>query len=248
MTGTENKSGARRRKLLAWHRRVGIAAAVIVMVVVVTGIPLNHAEKLGLDRRIVTNGHVIDWYGLEPRGKPVSFRMGAGRLTWLQDSLYLNDRRIAGTAGPVVGAALIGNLYVVATPRELLVYAKDGSLVEKLSGAGIPGKIEAIGVGGDAAIVLRTPAGQFSGTEDFLDWTPNTRAVRWIRPVPIPEDLNAKILKSYRGEGLPWSRLLLDMHTGRILGSLGPYLIDAAALSLLFLVGTGLYQALGRKR
>jgi uncharacterized iron-regulated membrane protein len=53
---------------------------------------------------------------------------------------------------------------------------------------------------------------------------------------------------SYRGAGLPWSRLLLDIHTGRIFGSWEPYIIDGAAFSMLMLIGTGIYNWSGRGR
>ena len=65
-------------------------------------------------------------------------------------------------------------------------------------------------------------------------------------PKVLPKELELK--NSYRGAGLPWSRLLLDIHTGRIFGSWEPYMIDGAAFSLLMLIGTGIYNWSGRGR
>ena len=248
MTRVDRTGHTRRRLVLAWHRRIGLVASVLVLVVVVTGLPLNHVEKLGLDRRIVDSETLLRWYGMEPQGGPVSYRVGAHWLTWLRGALYLNDRHLTEMAASVKGAVAVKNFIVVAAPEELLVFANDGTLVEKISVSGLPGPIEAIGLSEDARVILKTGAGRFFATVDLLDWTLSATPTDWVRPGPLPSEIEAAILKSYRGGGVPWSRFLLDIHTGRILGAWGPYLIDAAALSLLILVGTGIYNWLGRER
>lgn len=248
MTRANRERYAFHRRVLVWHRRVGLVVSALVLVVVVTGLPLNHVDRLGLDRNVVANATLLDWYGMEPHGPPISYGVGNNWLTWLQGSLYLNNRHLAERATVIKGAVAVENFIVVAAPQALLVFSNDGSLVEKLSGAGIPGPVEAIGLAEDGRVMLRTPEGRFSAVGDFLDWAPSVMPVDWVRPAPLPPELEAAIRKSYRGGGLPWSRLLLDIHTGRILGAWGPYLIDAAALALLILVGTGIYNWLGRER
>jgi len=248
MTRVNRTAATLRRRVRAWHRRIGLVASVLVLAVVATGLLLNHVEKLGLDQSIVANEALLGWYGREPQGEPIAYRVGANWLTWLKGSLYLNYRHLAETAASVKGAVAVKNFVVVAAPEGLLAFTNDGTVIEKISGIGLPGPIEAIGLSGDDRVVLRTRAGQFSATVDFLDWTPGAAPVDWVRPDPLPPEIKAAILKSYRGGGVPWSRFLLDIHTGRILGAWGPYLVDAAALSLLILVGTGIYNWLGRTR
>lgn len=237
-----------RQRVLAWHRRMGLLASALVVVVVITGFPLNHVDGLGLDHEVVTSEALLDWYGMKPQAAPVGYRLGTDWLISLQGALYLNDRYIGDATAGAVGAVMSGDFLVVALPRRLLLFGKDGRLVEKLSGAGLPGPISAIGLGEAGRIVLRTPGGRFSGSDDFLDWTPGAATVDWARPAAMPSELRAAILESYRGAGLPWSRVLLDLHTGRILGAWGPYLIDGAGLSLLVLVGTGIFNWFGRRR
>lgn len=41
---------------------------------------------------------------------------------------------------------------------------------------------------------------------------------------------------------LSWDRVLLDLHTGRFFGDWGVYLMDAAAIVLLLLTFTGIYN------
>jgi len=237
-----------RRSVHAWHRRVGLAVATVVAVMVATGLPLNHVDRLGLDRAFVRNEALLDWYGMAPRDGAISFPVGANWLTWLQGSLYLNDRPLGETADAITGAVAVDDLLVVAAPREMLLFTADGALVEKLSGGALPGEIEAIGRAGTDRVTVRTAEGLYSADSDFLEWAPGRPPVGWSRPRALPAELEAAILKSYRGAGLPWSRVLLDLHTGRILGGWGPYLMDAAALGLLVLAATGFYNWLGRPR
>jgi hypothetical protein len=49
-------------------------------------------------------------------------------------------------------------------------------------------------------------------------------------------------------EALTWDRVLLDLHTGRFFGGFGPYAMDAAAILLLLLVFSGVYNWLKRIR
>ena len=248
MTAKKRGVYAIRRQVLAWHRRVGLMVSAVVLFVVATGLFLNHVESLGLDRKVVENEAVLDWYDMEPEDDLVGFKVGANWLTSLEGSLYLNDRHLAETATDIKGALAVNDLVIVAGAKRLLVFTNDGSLVEKLSGAGMPGPIEAIGHLKDNHVMLRTPAGRFSTTVDFIDWTKSAAAVDWVQPADLPSNIEAAIKKSYNGGGLPWSRLLLDIHTGRILGAWGPYLIDIAALALLVLIGTGIYNWLGHLR
>jgi len=244
MTGGGRHDAARHRRSVIWHRRVGLVIASLVVVIVATALPLNHIDRLGLDRRIVTSDALLDWYGMKPRGRPVSFRIGDDWLTWLGGALYLNDRPLDRSVPPIRGAVAVDGLVIVAAPPGLVVFTEGGTLVEKISAAGLPRPIEAIGLADGGRIALRTSRGPVSASADLLDWTPVTAPVDWVRPAAPPAALENAILRAWRGRGLPWSRLLLDIHTGRILGPWGPYLVDAASLALLFLVGTGLYNRL----
>ena len=44
---------------------------------------------------------------------------------------------------------------------------------------------------------------------------------------------------AYRGSGVPLHRIVADLHSGRFMGPVGPYVMDAAALTLILLAGSG---------
>jgi hypothetical protein len=50
--------------------------------------------------------------------------------------------------------------------------------------------------------------------------------------------LSGRLVETYRGKGLPLERVLLDIHSGRILGAWG---VDAVSVLFLGLVLTGLW-------
>ena len=52
------------RSLYLWHRYIGLAAALFVIVLTVTGLLLNHTEELGLDSSSVQSDTLLDWYGI----------------------------------------------------------------------------------------------------------------------------------------------------------------------------------------
>ena len=72
--------------------------------------------------------------------------------------------------------------------------------------------------------------------------------VTWAEPVTLPPGLRDRLVETYRGKGLPLERVLLDVHSGRILGAWGVYLVDAAAVLFLGLVLTGLWMWSRRPR
>ncbi len=58
----------------------------------------------------------------------------------------------------------------------------------------------------------------------------------------MPCGLRGRLVEAYRGKGLLLERVLLDVHSGRILGAWGVYLVDAAAVLFLGLVLSGLWM------
>jgi uncharacterized iron-regulated membrane protein len=49
-------------------------------------------------------------------------------------------------------------------------------------------------------------------------------------------------MQTYRRGGLPLERVILDLHSGRIVGDWGVYVVDGAALLFLALVITGMWR------
>ena len=76
----------------------------------------------------------------------------------------------------------------------------------------------------------------------------NKTDITWAIPASTDTHLKKMLQYHYRGEVLPVERVLLDLHSGRFFGPLGPWLIDASAVLLVFLSLTGSWMWLKRRR
>lgn len=231
-----------RQTLLVWHRRLGLVAAALVFIVTVTGILLNHAASLKLKDQIVSNPAVLDWYGMSPAGAPIGYRAGDGWISWLGGRLFLNGRQIVERMGEIKGALELDGMLVAGSARELLLFTKQGELIERLGAASLPGPISGLGRTKHGALVLRTAAGRFQARPRLVGWVRSAEPATWVVPAKIPADVREQVVVAYRGRGLPLERVILDLHSGRIFGAWGPYAMDAAALALILLAASGVYN------
>lgn len=128
--------------------------------------------------------------------------------------------------------------WVVLVDGALYFFTDDGELVEALS-PGVASSVEALGqVNGLAA--LRTPEGIFLSDDAVSIWSRADEVAGWVDAADVPDAVNEAALKAYRGEGLAMERVLLDLHTGRLFGNVGVWVMDIAAIMFLILAGTGI--------
>ena len=225
------------------HRSLGAGAAIFVLFMVLSGLVINHSNDLGLDRQAVSQSFLLDWYGL---GKPeniYSFAVGNDWLSFAGSQLYLNDKSVA-TLSDGVGAVSNGELLIAAGSDELLLLDLEGNLIERIPWAPIgAAPIESVGLHTNATVAVKSANRAWLADADLLKWRPVDEArsaPRWSSPKSAPGELKQAITRSYRGEGLSLERLLLDLHSGRIFGSVGVLVYDLLALALGFLSISGL--------
>lgn len=235
-----------RRAVSVWHRRLGLAAAPFVALLVVSGILLNHTEALGLDRRFAAHPWLLSWYGVEADAPERGFPAGESWVAWADGRIYLDGAPAGESAAPLAGAAAADGLpaIVAATADAVWLFAVDGSLIEKAAPVGVPLPIEALAAGPGDALFLRAGGGVWAGDPDLVEWRRSAAAAApaWAQAAPLPPGTAARIAESRRGAGLPWERVLLDLHSGRLFGALGPLAMDAAAVLLVLLAASGIYN------
>jgi hypothetical protein len=236
-----------RRALLAtWHRRLGLTAAAVVLVLAVTGIALNHTDALGLDERYVWAPWLLSWYGIEAPAEAESCDAGGTRVTRLGDRLYFGRRLVEHDVGSFTGAVPMEGLTVVAVDGDLLILTADGDRVERLGRAdGAPAGISGLGLDAAGRVLVRAAHGLYRADPGLLGWThaeAEETAVGWASLNPPDESLLAALRQDYLANILTLERVLLDIHSGRVLGPAGPWLMDAAAILLLVLALTGIWM------
>ena len=225
------------------HRSFGAGAAIFVLFMVISGITINHSNGLGLEHRQVSQPFLLDWYGLGKPDKVLSFELGGDWLSFAGSQLYFNEKPVA-TITDGVGAVVSGDLLIAAGQDELLLLDHDGNLVERLPWAAIGATpIDAIGLDENTNVLVRSSDGLWSSDADLINWRQSEDGMespRWSTAKTAGEALQKAINSAYRGEGLSLERVILDLHSGRIFGSIGVLVYDLLALALGFLSISGL--------
>lgn len=238
-----NLKKRRASKVRRLHRSLGAGAAIFVIFMVLSGLTINHSNGLGLDQRHVSQSLLLDWYGL---GKPEnihSFAVGDDWLSFAGSQLYLNGKPMATISGGV-GAVSSGDILIAAGRDELLLLDHDGNLIERIPWETIAAApIESIGLYKNTVPSVRSAGLIWLADTQLLNWRQAGDAgpdPLWAVSMPAPDGLQETVTASYRGEGPSLERLLLDLHSGRIFGTIGVLVYDLLALVLGFLSISGL--------
>ncbi|MCG8324493.1 MAG: PepSY domain-containing protein [Thiotrichales bacterium] len=223
--------------LQRWHRRLGITVVLIVLLLVVTGILLNHTTELELDQRFVSAGWMLNWYEVKPQHPPISYRADDITISQVGERIYFNVTEIYSGVQSLHGAVAVDGMIILGHDDRLLLLNGQGTIIEQLDGMdGVPSGMRRIGLD-RGKIVIRAAHGDYRLDLDRIHWNEEDGLdAAWSEPVEMEADLTAALLDQYRGRGLTLERVLLDLHSGRSLGHWGVWLFDLAA-ALLFLLG-----------
>lgn len=236
------------RRLARWHRVAGIIAAAFVLLLSVTGILLNHTSDLALDKRFVRAHWLLDWYGIGVPQAPISFAVGEHWVSQIGTRVYFNAREL-GDLGALVGAVELPQAIAVAAGGKVILLTPTGETVEVLGGEhGVPAGMRAVGASGES-LVIRGAHGTYVTDAELTRWHERpVKTVRWTVPQTAPNELQLRLIESYRGQGLSAERVVRDLHSGRVLGRYGYFVMDAAALGFLLLAATGLWLWTRRRK
>ncbi len=231
------------RSIYQWHRYIGVSIAVFIIILALTGIMLNHTERLELDKQYIQSNWLLNHYGIIAPQNVISFHVGKHWVSLWADKLFLDDHVIDELSNHLIGAVYYQNMVIIADRNSLFAYTNQGELVERMTGSnGVPEGIEAIGITSNYKLALRTENSIYTSNEEFVIWqkTPVADSV-WSGAASLPHILYQKILERYRGKGLKLERVILDLHSGRFLGHGGVFFMDLVAIFMLFLVLSGFW-------
>jgi hypothetical protein len=231
-----------------WHRRIGLVAIALVIILAITGIMLNHTEELKLDENYVESSLLLGWYGLEPEGEAISYDVGEHVITVLEHQVFFNTYPVAKTGQRYRGAVKAETLIVLAFDTELMLLTHDGELVERMPTGHSFSDIQRIGIKYKRPVIETSEPLYYMADEHILDWDVIINEdITWAHKTTLNDKKMAVLLESFRGRGLTLERVLLDLHSGRLFGEYGIYVMDAAAVALLWLSCSGLWVWWRRK-
>ena len=232
-----------------WHRRIGLVALVLVIILAITGIMLNHTDKLMLDSRYINNSWLLSWYGIEPEDQPVSFKVGDNIVSSLDNKLFFNDTVVTDLQQNMHGAMVAEQFIVIALDSAIILLTPEGEFIEHVSTSISFTNIQRLGMKYQRPVIETSDPLYYIADEHILDWDVIiNEGIEWIQPYELDEAEKEKLLTAYRGKGLKLERVILDLHSGRIFGEFGVYLLDAAAIALLWLSFSGLWVWNSRRR
>jgi len=235
--------------LKRWHGRMGVIASLFVLILAATGLALNHVSNWGFDRQAVRSPHLLGIYGMAEVAAVTSYPLAQGHVSESNQRLFYQRQEILSCEGALVGVVALStesdSPLVVACERQLLLFSADFELIEQIdSTVGLPTGVKRLGLL-DGRLLIDSTGGLLFADLDALSWTlaaptTDTSPIQWSTAVPTPDDLRQALSQTQGGEDITYERLLLDIHSGRILGEWGVYLVDAMALLFMLLAITGL--------
>jgi hypothetical protein len=225
-----------------WHRRIGLVALVLVIILAITGVMLNHTEKLGLDETYINNAWLLNWYGIEPVEEPVSYRVKGHVISSWEHQLFFDNRAITEIEQDMHGAIDVEQFIVIALDNEIILLSFDGELIERMSTSLSFSNIQRLGMKYQRPVIETSELLYYMADEHILDWDViSNEGIKWAEQHLLSDDEREQLLVAFRGNGLKLERVILDLHSGRIFGQYGVYLMDAAAIALLWLSLSGLW-------
>ena len=229
------------RRLREWHRTLGVWAAFFLIFLSVTGIALNHTERLSLAHQPITNTLLLDHYGIN---SPSDVRFYQdNRMILTNNLIWLDQKLLVEISSRFVAMGKFQQLWLVATDQYLFLFNDAGDLVDKISVAtGLPSAIVAISVE-QSNVIIDTSKGYYQADDDFLTWQAiaTLKEPSWLQQSNATDQQIMHAIELYRSQFLTWERIIIDAHSGRIFGLFGVVGMDIAAILLILLSLSGLY-------
>jgi hypothetical protein len=236
------KTGNGQKSLRIWHRRLGLASAAFLLLLIISGVMLNHSHDLQLDTRPVQQGWLLNHYGIGAPQHIAQFNNGAVSLQVTDNILWLGSIKLLVAQDTILAAGQIDNLMLAIDRQQLYVVNSNGQLVERQNNAtGLPADLNAMAITPQHQVWLASRHGYFVSDDDLVTWRQATpeKALNWISTTAVTNTEQLVFLA--RSSHLNWQRVLQDLHSGRILGAWAIWFWDLIALILTAMLLMGVW-------
>ena len=232
-----------------WHRYLGAVFALPLLWLVISGLLLQHGEKLGLSEKKVSSAWLLKQYDQIPEGMPTVTRAGRFRVAGWDGEVFV-DNRLLEESGTLVGAVALPAELVVAVENEIFVYDAQGLYLDRLGEESLPAvPLEKIGIDSANRVHIRTDAGQHMLGEGFFEFelaSPESEVV-WSSLSEGVEERDSLQQVLVEGSEFTWSRVITDLHSGSLLGKVGRFFVDLTGVAVLVLTVLGIRLLVRRK-
>ena len=234
--------GRKKRLSRRLHRWLGIVLLIPLLVACVTGMILNHTVELDLGNRNTVSAWIQARYGMNLEGEPEAFGLDGKAYAATWDGRIFHRSSLIDDSSPLAGAVPLRDGTAVVTSTAVHYFGLDGQLIETISSVSIPATpISRAGRTRDLTLVLDTPSGVYTSDENLLSFaeSPDDQDTAWSVVVTPSESDRDTWQTAFSGDGIPLDRVILDIHSGRIFGSVGKWIYDITTVGVLILSATG---------
>ena len=232
----KNKKNRFWRFLYKSHRYIGLASAIVLIMLSVTGIALNHTEELALDSTMIQSPAVLDWYGIKTPDNINSFATKNHWLSQINHQLYFDGSPLLKTQSILIGAIETDEFIVAALKNSLILLSLEGEIVEQNPFEAL----QRIGLNKYQSINIQSNNIITHSDDGLLSWkAQNNKNIIWSTPSQLAESQTKIIKNKFRSTILPLERILLDIHSGRFFGAIGVLIVDLCGIFLILLALSG---------
>ena len=243
MKRKSKRKAKRLSKLLKFHNIVGLFVCLVLIHLSVTGIFLNHTDKLNLSKTKISWNWLLNAYGMTVPKTDVAFAIGDNFFHQTNSQIFMNTQSIMRSKHRLVGVISFNEQFIISTSNSIVSVNKLGDFNKEID---LPEssmiEINKIGTYSNG-IVIKTNESNFLSDKNLENWSSrsNIDKIIWATESNVPSNINKKIKAYYVGEGITLEQIILDLHSGVIFKSIGKLFMDFIALLLIFMSISGVW-------
>jgi hypothetical protein len=240
----KNKKLTRKRWWRKIHRLVGIFSVSFLLVLAATGIMLNHLEDWFDGDQYVKSKVLLDWYAIKEAQDVFTFTEVSGAPTssfWADGQLFISAQPRAANLNKPLGMISYSGLLYLVTESKLHLFSPEGDFVEHIA---FPEKINAAALV-DSELLIKGRH-RYRVSMDELTLEPMTEAI----DISDTQNLSNSIVAQAAGSSaaniarqnrLLQSKVVQDIHSGRIFGYWGVLFFDLLGVCFIALAVSGIF-------
>lgn len=236
---TKNLSSFVRR----WHVRIGLSTGIVLVMLATTGILINHAQTLSLSETRIPSWLAAWSYNLKENDIQ-SIRLGEIEAETDGVELWVSANGVTHTSDcseNLIGARRFAEEIWISCENQISIYLVEAGtpeLVEQINVySGLPNPISRFGAC-NLAPCVESQSQLFRYSQLQFNWQIAEAENGMFFWSEEPQTSKAFIVPLE----LNWHRWLLDLHSGRLFGSIGVFIVDLTGIALLILVTTGIIR------
>lgn len=233
-------------QLRKWHQRFGLAAALFLIWLGSSGAILSRSDQFGFDAMRVRWDWLTAWYGLSAEAPRMGFEAHGHWMAATRESTLLDARVVEPRIPPPVGfvplAGMIGRQLVIGTTESLVIVGEDGVRVDELRAPILPvASLRRIGTTADGGIAVQD-FDAFESRDGGNTWVAVLpQSVNWSQPAPLPS-AQRKAIEQFAKPSVLVEQVLIDLHSGRLFGPIGAWIITLVGVLALGLSISGVWS------